>query len=381
MAHLNTEIPTSMRRRLEGMCPKPNVEHVRITRWDQRALDFCITSFDASPPNLGDQRIVYGVYKQELAPTTRRPHWQCFVQFQAKTHPETALSLLGVRENSYIGAKHGKTEEARGYCLKEDPILDSKPVEKGTPVRLHANRGSRSDLKRLQDAVEKTEDPRDLPASDPSVERLCKRYRGTIRQMYTKKAESTPRKPISDYTLRSWQQKAYDLMSKPATDEIIWFHDTKNSEGRVGKSGKSKLSDILMLTLGFRRILPFMERRDINHRITAKCPGVVMLEDESSFSWDNVNSAKRGVHTSPKYESVDYVREEAFHVLVLSQRPPSVPKHLNVALRVFKIPQVEPRVAIMEVSDEEEDSAPVTAAVDHATRRVTGDDSATDIDE
>jgi predicted Fe-Mo cluster-binding NifX family protein len=127
--------------------------------------------------------------------------------------------------------------------------------------------------------------------------------------------------------------------------------------------------------------LPFMERRDINHRITAKCPGVVMLEDESSFSWDNVNSAKRGVHTSPKYESVDYVREEAFHVLVLSQRPPSVPKHLNVALRVFKIPQVEPRVAIMEVSDEEEDSAPVTAAVNHATRRVTGDDSATDIDE
>jgi hypothetical protein len=164
-------MPTSVRRRLEGVCPIPDIEHVRETRWDQRALDFCITSFDESPPNLDDQRIVYGVYKQELAPTTRRPHWQCFVQFQAKTFPETALSLLGVPESSYIGAKHGTTEQAVAYCMKLDPLIGSKPIEKGTPVRLHANRGSRSDLKRLQDAVEKTEDPRDLPASDPAVER------------------------------------------------------------------------------------------------------------------------------------------------------------------------------------------------------------------
>eukprot|EP00966_Prymnesium_polylepis_P324232 7380305-Prymnesium_polylepis.1 len=77
--------------------------------------------------------------------------------------------------------------------------------------------------------------------------------------------------------------------------------------------------------------------------------------------------------TQPKEESTRHQSTRA--------RPPSVPRHLNVALRVFKIPPVEPRVAIMEASDEEEDSAPVTAAVNHAKRCVTGDDSATDIDE
>ena len=193
---------TAERRRLDGFCHRPDVQHVRQTRWNQRALDYCLTVFDDSPPNLDDERIIYGIYKQELAPTTLRAHWQVFVQCKAKTYPQTLMSLLRVPETSYIGAKNGTTEQAVAYCMKPDAHLKSEPVVKGNPVRLHENRGFRSDLKRLRDAVESTYDPRDLLNSDE--QRLVKRHNGLVKKMYEEKHDAAPPASVSGYNLRPW---------------------------------------------------------------------------------------------------------------------------------------------------------------------------------
>lgn len=110
----------------------------------QKSRCFCVTSFRVDSPFLpvGEKldQIKYAVWQLEESPSTRRQHFQGYVEFKNSK----ALSTVARQffPGAHIETRMGTQHEARAYCMKEDSRVEG-PWEHGTFCGVS---GQRTDL-------------------------------------------------------------------------------------------------------------------------------------------------------------------------------------------------------------------------------------------
>jgi len=110
----------------------------------------CITIFDYDSTTMinldkmvTDGVATYVVYQQEIAPETKKPHIQGYVEFANPVRWNKIKKILGI-DSIHIEQRHGTPKEASDYCKKADSRApDTAPKEFGT---LSKGQGSRNDL-------------------------------------------------------------------------------------------------------------------------------------------------------------------------------------------------------------------------------------------
>lgn len=97
--------------------------------------NWCFTSFDINPPIYDEESMTYLCYGAEVCPTTKKRHWQCFVQFLKKKQLTAVKKIFGSKV--HFETARGTIADNQRYCSKE-----GKYIEFGKPIK----RGQRTDL-------------------------------------------------------------------------------------------------------------------------------------------------------------------------------------------------------------------------------------------
>jgi len=104
-----------------------------------RSKSWCFTSFEKDPPIFNSKYMKYLVYGKEIAPTTKRLHWQSFVHFIDKCSMKRCKKYL-LSNAIHIEAMRGTIEQAIDYCKKDGDWKEFGEV----PVQ-----GKRTDVQKI----------------------------------------------------------------------------------------------------------------------------------------------------------------------------------------------------------------------------------------
>lgn len=110
------------------------------------ARNYCFTSFLVPTPDMDN--IQYMVYQQEECPTTKRRHYQGYVEF-TKPFKMAGVKKLFKDPTLHLEQRRGTQQQAIDYCKKKDTRV-GEPFEIGTP----AKQGKRNDLLFVKDTID-----------------------------------------------------------------------------------------------------------------------------------------------------------------------------------------------------------------------------------
>lgn len=168
----------------------------------------------------------YFRYQLEEAPTTKTPHYQCYVEFTESIRP-TAISKLFPRASD-IDKRRGSQLQAINYVSKEESRIGEQYVY-GEP----AAQGKRIDLVEYAKLLDKTDTWADV-LREPLLFLAVAQYpQWTMDYFYNKKST---RAKLELY--HPWQEDLLERISLPADGRtILWYVD---EEGGKGKSEITK---------------------------------------------------------------------------------------------------------------------------------------------
>lgn len=113
---------------------------------DNRFPNWCFTSYRDPDPIY--EKIQYMVYQKEMCPSTKREHWQGYVEFKEKVSMKTIKRIFD-DETLHLEVRKGNQKQAIDYCTKKDTRI-SDPVHYG----MVKNQGHRKDLDEIYDDIE-----------------------------------------------------------------------------------------------------------------------------------------------------------------------------------------------------------------------------------
>lgn len=120
----------------------------------QKNQFYCFTIFNTnwSLENVDKQNTRYIIYQLEEAPSTKKLHYQGYIELNRRLGLKGCKDILG-EQSAHIGSRIGSAEQAREYCRKEESrVPGTEPIEWGT---FGGNQGQRSDLLELKDSLDK----------------------------------------------------------------------------------------------------------------------------------------------------------------------------------------------------------------------------------
>lgn len=94
---------------------------------------FCLTFF-TEPIKEIPETVRYAVFGKEIAPTTKKIHWQAYAEFDKQLR-FGAVKKLFKDKTIHIEVRHGTREEARDYCKKEGDWYEHGVWIKGPGAR------------------------------------------------------------------------------------------------------------------------------------------------------------------------------------------------------------------------------------------------------
>lgn len=105
--------------------------------------NYCFTIYNMDWKIENSEKIRYCVYQKEECPTTKKPHYQGYIEL------DKPMRVAGVRKllncNAHLEVKKGTRDQARTYCMKEESRIDG-PWEIGTWTN---GQGTRTDLSNI----------------------------------------------------------------------------------------------------------------------------------------------------------------------------------------------------------------------------------------
>lgn len=173
------------------------------------------------------------VFQLEVCPTTKREHFQGYMEFQKPMPFKRLKDLFPV---IHVEKPNGTALQSYNYCTKEDTrkagpwlrgdwsiILDSTKKKKN-------NQGKRNDLKI-------TELITDIQAGVPYKELIVKyntMFFKSKNAFDTYYEQYKPQKKLTfDFELYEWQQKVIELLNKPRVHRrIIWIWSEASETGK-----------------------------------------------------------------------------------------------------------------------------------------------------
>ncbi len=94
-----------------------------------RGRHWCFTSFLEILPRVYDKHLVrYLCYQSEIAPESKRPHWQGYVELYDDTRLGQLKKILG---ECHAEIRKGTRSAARQYCLKDETSVPNTRFEFG----------------------------------------------------------------------------------------------------------------------------------------------------------------------------------------------------------------------------------------------------------
>jgi len=274
----------------------------------RQGRNFVFTWYDLGvlPESVLDKTVNL-VYQQEECPTTKKHHYQGYVEFKGT---KTLSALKKISDTTHWENRMGTREEAYAYCQK-----DATRVEDGVSFSNFAVedqvRGRRTDLILARAKILTKRSVYDVYQDEELTDVCCKYPHFVDRLMGMRK-----RPKIENFTLRPWQAHLMELIREEPDDRTIyWFYDTK------GNVGKSTMATYLQRNEN-AMVVSNGKTGDIAHVYDGQ---PIIIWDLSRSQEEHVNYGpmedfKNGRIFSPKYDSC--VKEFAPpHVLVFANFP------------------------------------------------------------
>lgn len=135
---------------------------------------WCLTFFTEPkiPETSSMDKVRYGIFGEEIAPTTQKKHWQSYIELSQPVR-HSYIKKLFADKTVHCEIRKGSREEARDYCKKDGKFTEIGSFSEG-------GQGTRVDLKSITDKLV-TGTPLDqIMLEEPSI--YC-RYRNGLRDI------------------------------------------------------------------------------------------------------------------------------------------------------------------------------------------------------
>lgn len=256
----------------------------------------CFTSYNESPPVYDREEMRYLVYQLEECPSTKRLHWQCYIEWWNKITYNKMSEILQV-EKSRFRMRFGSRDQAREYCMKPE-TAQSGYMEFGSWEK--GGQGARNDLHELVDKIESGKTDYELLMECPEV---VERYRTFIKHSRSVIQEEKGKQYLKEefptsLELRPFQHEILEHIASQSDRQITWVADSQ------GNSGKTFLTKYCIANMGAIR---FTNGRtnDISHAYNGE--SLVFFDFsrsvEERINYQIIEDLKNGMLFSSKYES------------------------------------------------------------------------------
>lgn len=118
--------------------------------------NFCFTSFKDAEPIWDEKNYTHLLYQREIAPDTKREHWQGCCQYAKKTR-KTLKTICGELGVDHVEKCLGTYQHNVNYCSK----LESR-VKEPKEFGVASHQGERTDISKYKDAKSMREIPFEL---------------------------------------------------------------------------------------------------------------------------------------------------------------------------------------------------------------------------
>lgn len=276
----------------------------------------------------------YAIIGEEIAPETKTPHLQGYVQLLKQTAFSTIKKWWKDNFDAlpHIERAKGDPEQNYKYCSKEKKFWEhgNKPEQ-----------GKRTDLHEFFTSVKNGLDDEELSDNHPvefakyhkaaNLVRDCVSNKKTLQQLKDQFKDATPKK---------WQAEALTKLEQQDDRKVLWIVDEK------GGMGKSWLADYLD-SKGNCFLIEGGKRQDIAYAYN-KQPIVVFdftRQQEEQVNYSTIESFKNGRIFSNKYTS-SLKRFPKAKVLCLSNFSPDTSKLSNDRWDIMTLPKKNNKVTL-----------------------------------
>lgn len=97
---------------------------------NHRSSYWCFTLHEEETPVIESKDMTYLVFQQEECPTTKKKHWQGYIEFKNRKRFEQVKDVLG--QKAHIEARRGNSQQASDYCKKTETAVPGTQHEEGT---------------------------------------------------------------------------------------------------------------------------------------------------------------------------------------------------------------------------------------------------------
>lgn len=218
--------------------------------WDISAIDF-------------KTDVRYMIVGREIAPDTKREHWQCYVEFFNPKRMKAAVASLNC-PGAHFESRRGTREQARDYCMKEKNFAELGEWDRG-------GQGKRNDIADLRESIKKGASELELYESHDSmfrVGRSAEKYRLLLQKKQAKEVGYVKREilifwgPTGTGKTRKALELAgtdYHMVNRSNTGSGSWY-DSYDGENTLifdeFYGDWMKLAELLRLTDGYMVELP-----------------------------------------------------------------------------------------------------------------------------
>lgn len=190
--------------------------------------NYCFTSW--IEPKITSEIPTYYIYQKELSPTTKREHWQGYIELSKPCRVSFVKSILGDK-SAHIEARKGTADQAIEYCKKLESRI-GKTIEFG----FHQTQGNRSDLTKVVKMIDEGKNLEEVARANPLP--FIKFERGLTKYQFITQVPPHRRK-ISVYLLwgRSGTFKTDFAISKAIKRNEEYFILNQNTNNTLWWDG------------------------------------------------------------------------------------------------------------------------------------------------
>lgn len=255
----------------------------------------------------------YCMYGKEIAPDTKTPHLQGYVEFANPLAMTTVKSRLDPNKKSkssiHVEICNGNRESNITYCSKTGDI-----TEIGTPKE----QGARTDLRELYEFIQENPDMNRIAERYPAY---CVSYYNNIDKLVTLALQGQMKdnllRSYAEATPRPWQKDLMDeLKFDPDDRKVIWYYD------EIGNQGKTWLSKFL-LAKGDAAYFTNGKTTDIAHAYNGERIAIFDFSRtlDGKVNYGAIECVKNGVLFSPKYNSTTKVFKSPWVICMANFKP------------------------------------------------------------
>ncbi len=269
-----------------------------------------------------NDKIQYLIFGKEIAPKTKTPHLQGYMELFKKVSLKSLKKVLNIPK-IHLEKRKGTQLQAIVYCKKDKDFY-----EQGDRMKP----GNRKDIHEIYDMVKSGNT--DMEIQETHLESYVKYYKAVDRlrtNVIQEKNKIELSKEFSKVILKEWQLNALNILNNQDSRKILWITD------EVGNSGKTFLAKYLVSNYDAFYV---MNGKNADISYSYKYQDIVIFDysrsQEDYINYSIIEQFKNGLIFSPKYESITKIKNN-IKVICFSNFEPDTTKLSNDRWHVISL--------------------------------------------